>query len=348
MGIFDQTGGGKSFSFNQPGDGLEGTVESFKVSQATKFDSVNWKPTNDPDFWPSGDPKMQVQINIQTTLNSGEEGDAGVRSIYATITSAEGTMFRAIQDAIKAAHGGVKADIEEGAFIQVWYSHDDPNSKNQRNPKKCYGANYRRPAGTFGQEAPAVGQATQGQLNVQQPAPQGFQPQQSAPAPQQVPQAAQQPQWGQPQQAAPGVDFGQFEDAVPAASRTGQPAQFNPIAASQGQDPWTGGPAQPQQGMMGQQGQAQPGFYGGQPQTQQAPAQQSPAPQQGFAQAAPQQQAPQPAAAPQVVDVDMQRVQALIGAQLDDATIIGATGITPEALNLARNLGQPAPGTMPS
>lgn len=415
-GIFD-IGGGKSAKFDNQGDRVQGIVESFKVSQQNKFDSVNWKPTNDPDFWPSGDPKMQVVIAVDTTQGGTVAGirenseDDGVRNVYATITSGEGTMFRAIQDAIKAAHGGVKADIEQGAFLDVWFSGYDPNSKNKQNPKKVYGAAYRRPATPFTQagpadqgdqgnpwnpaptaaapaqqfqQAPAGNFQPQGHGPAAQFAPQGGYVQQGAPAgppPQQFqqPQAApqQQPQaWeqqydsrhgGQPQ--APQYDqggapqYGGGSMAMPTPpAHTGGPmqvpgqqgidfgAQQQPQAAPGWAQQAPAGPGPFQQGggidFAAMAAQQAPQQFG------QAPGQDDPARAQQVAQAqahfpnAPQQQAPAPAPAQQVVNVDMQRVQALLAAQMDDATIMQATGITLEALNLAKNLGA-VPAGMP-
>lgn len=370
-GIFDQ-GGGTSFSFNNPGDVVQGVVQSVKVTQATKFDSVNWKPTNEPDVWPSGDPKMQVIVTLQTDLRTSEDDD-GLRNVYATMTSAVGTLFRAIKDAIKAA--GAR-DIEEGAWLQCWLAGFDPNSKNQRNPKKLYGANYQRPApGAFGDQqapqqqglvGPGGGQVAQGgvqqsQLPIQQPQ-QGPPAQAAQPTVQQPPvqqggqwtantgtqppqgfqppvQGFQPPQFQQPpvQQQPPAAQ-------PPQGPPPGQGIDFGQMMAQQAQQWEPPRPAdmhQPPANPTPEQQQAMQAFYGNQQQAPaaQPPAQAAPAPQaaQPPAAASPAQQAPPPGATSQV---DMGRVQALIAAQLDDEMIMQAIpGLDPATLQLMRNAG---------
>ena len=119
MSVFDQPAGSPAFAFNQIGARVQGyVVAEPTVKPQMKFDGSG-KPTDIPDTWTSGDPKMKVIIQLQTQFRDPEnEDDAGVRAIYAVISNSEGSCFRAIKDAIKAAG---RKDIEIGGFLDVWY-----------------------------------------------------------------------------------------------------------------------------------------------------------------------------------------------------------------------------------
>jgi hypothetical protein len=154
MGIFDQPAGSPAFGFNQIGARVQGyVVAEPTVKPQMKFDGSG-KPTDIPDTWTSGDPKMKVIIQLQTQLRDPEmEEDDGVRGVYAVISNSEGSCFRAIKDAIKAAG---RKDIEVGGFLDVWYAGDDPKSSNPRNPRKLYGAQYQPPATPLASQPPAA------------------------------------------------------------------------------------------------------------------------------------------------------------------------------------------------
>jgi len=289
MGIFDQSAGSPAFAFNQIGARVQGYVVGEPVVKPQmKFDGSG-KPTDIPDTWTSGDPKMKVIIQVQTQFRDPEmEDDDGVRGIYAVISNSEGSCFRAIKDAIKAAG---RKDIEPGAFLDVWYAADDPKSSNPRNPRKLYGAQYTPPATPLA----ATGEIASPPAS----APQTYSPPPAA-APAPAPVAVAAPvaappvdpayaAWLATQQAAPvappappapapGVDFA----AMAAALQAGPPAAAPPVAA------------------------------------------------------------PPAAAPPQVQQIDeatMAKVRALIGAGIDTATIVAATGLSEGAVAAVRGLG---------
>ncbi|PPG38649.1 hypothetical protein [Rathayibacter sp. AY2B5] len=171
MSLFDISGG-KSATFNTIGETITGTItRAPSERQATKY------KTTDLDFWPSGDPKMQIQVPLQTTLRVDPDDD-GVRTLYVTKSKGD-SRFRAIAEAIAAAGAG---DLAVGGILTVTYTGNDPQSQNPANPKKLYTATYAAPASGFAQPAPAA-------APQQQQAPAGF-PSQAIP--QQAPQQQQQ------------------------------------------------------------------------------------------------------------------------------------------------------------
>lgn len=137
-----------SVKFPQIGASVTGEItEISDPMQATKFEDGS------PDFWPSGDPVMQVRVTLQTAERDPEiEDDDGTRNLWVRQSS---QVLYAISNALKAA--GQK-DLNVGGKLQVTYVGDDPNSKNPRNPKKLYSAVYQAPpagGGMFTQEQPA-------------------------------------------------------------------------------------------------------------------------------------------------------------------------------------------------
>lgn len=88
-------GGSKSF-FNQystPGDTVTGTITKVDVKQVTNFQ------TKEPEFFPSGDPKKQVILTLQTTMREDADDD-GKRSVYIPLW---GAKKAALADAMRAA-----------------------------------------------------------------------------------------------------------------------------------------------------------------------------------------------------------------------------------------------------
>lgn len=158
MSLFDSAN--KGVKFNTIGDEITGTVAGDPFErQQTKFG------TQDPDFWPNGDPKMQILVPLQTTLRE-DPNDDGERTLYV----ASKNMKRAIGDAIRNAGA---SDIARGGTLTVKFVGNDPASKNPANPAKVYQAQYTPPATAFA-AAPAA-----------QPA-QAVAAPQAAPAPQPV------------------------------------------------------------------------------------------------------------------------------------------------------------------
>ena len=219
MGIFSPNSGA-SAKFQNPGDTVTGPiVEIGEPRQATKFG------TNDPDTWPSGDPKMQVAITLQTNERDPQSpDDDGKRRVYVTVSGSEGGQLWAIRQAVRAAGAN---DLAVGGVLTLQFTGTDPASKNPANPRKVYRAQYQAPVGggVFGETQ----QAAQQQPVQQQPAQtQGMQggwpgqPQQQDPWSGQQAAPAQQPQQYQApvqvnQQAGEIVDPAQQQQAAPAA-----------------------------------------------------------------------------------------------------------------------------------
>lgn len=88
-------GGSKSF-FNlhsEPGDTVTGTIAKVDVKQVTNY------KTKEPEFFPSGDPKKQVILTLQTSLREDADDD-GKRSVYIPLW---GRKKAALADAMRAA-----------------------------------------------------------------------------------------------------------------------------------------------------------------------------------------------------------------------------------------------------
>lgn len=94
---------------HQIGHTVIGTIcEPPKVEQMKKYQS------DELDFWPSGDPKMQIIVVLQTELRDDAEDD-GRRRLYI-----EPRMMSAVRDAVKAA--GAKG-LEVGGRLAIrWVS----------------------------------------------------------------------------------------------------------------------------------------------------------------------------------------------------------------------------------
>ena len=199
MSLFDSSS--KGVKFDVVGATVTGTVKSApRERQQTKFGS------QDPDFWPNGDPKMQILVDLQTQERA-DANDDGERTLYV----ASKNMKRAISDAIRAAGA---PDLQPGGTLTVQYLGNDPAPKNPQNPAKMYAAQYTAPTSAFAQPAAAVAPTVP---PVQQPvAAQPVAPlqQQFAPQPAQVaaPAAVPQAPVQQPFQPQPTVHAGGLTD----------------------------------------------------------------------------------------------------------------------------------------
>lgn len=187
--------GAPGFSFNRPGDGVMGQIITEPKSQQVKKYG-----TNELDFWPSGDPKMQVVFQIQTQLRNYEgmanpdrsQPDTGVRTIYL-----KGKHFeKATKDAILAAGGSW---LEPGGWFSATYTGDDYNSKAGIKPK-LFEVRYQAPPPGSQQAQQHQGQAAPGNQGYGGQQGYGQQPPQGGPA-------WQQAGWN-PQQQVPGVPQG--------------------------------------------------------------------------------------------------------------------------------------------
>lgn len=117
ISLDDLAGGGKSWGGEGygVGDKLDGEVVDSGRVQQTDFQS------NEPLFWPNGDPRMMSKVTVKTTLSESDEDD-GVRTVYlkgGNFEAREGSGFsgeKALAEAMKAA--GVKT-LAAGSRIQI-------------------------------------------------------------------------------------------------------------------------------------------------------------------------------------------------------------------------------------
>lgn len=169
MSLFDSSN--KGVKFETVGAEIIGTITSTPTErQQTKFG------TQEPDFWPNGDPKMQIVVNLQTALRE-DPNDTGERTLYV----ASKHMKRAIGEAIRAAN---VSDVAKGGVLTVKYIGNDPASKNPANPAKMYAAAYTPPTSAFTTPtAPQVAPAAPQQPAQAPAAPQPVQYQQPAAQP---------------------------------------------------------------------------------------------------------------------------------------------------------------------
>lgn len=88
-------GGSKSFfnQYSEPGDTVTGTIAKVDVKQVTNY------KTKELEFFPSGDPKKQVILTLQTSLREDADDD-GKRSVYIPLW---GGKKAALADAMRAA-----------------------------------------------------------------------------------------------------------------------------------------------------------------------------------------------------------------------------------------------------
>lgn len=207
MSLFDSSS--KGVKFDTVGATITGTVKSSpRERQQTKFGS------QEPDFWPNGDPKMQILVDLQTDQRA-DMNDDGARTLYV----ASSNMKRAISDAIRTAGA---SDLEPGGTLTVQYVGNDPASKNPANPAKMYAAQYTRATSAFAQPpAPQPVQAPPVQAAPAAPVPQPAQaaPLQQAPfvpaAPQPHPSGLNEQQIAQLQQLrGAGIPDGTIATAI--------------------------------------------------------------------------------------------------------------------------------------
>lgn len=126
----------KSVKFQQPGDTVSGIIESVTAGQVHVYDSINQRPTNQPDYWQDGSPKVQVIVTIDTgTRDPSVEDDDGRRSVY---IKGWGLQKRAWLNAVRAAGLRKSSDVKPGDQFTATFTGYDPNSKNPNNPAKMF------------------------------------------------------------------------------------------------------------------------------------------------------------------------------------------------------------------
>lgn len=209
-------GGSKSAftSDSLPGDTITGAVVSVDYKQVNDFN------TGEPAFFPSGDPKMQFVIVIQTDQRDDEDDD-GRRTIY---IPAWGSKKQALVDAMraegmrKASEAFAAGNIFTATFVEELQKQNPQTRARYR--EKVY--TYRIQRGSLA----AADRDVDPWATTQAPAPQATQPAPQAapapapaPAPQQAPAPAQQaPQAGPIELIRAGLDDQQI------ATATGLPA----------------------------------------------------------------------------------------------------------------------------
>ncbi len=128
-------GGSSSAKFEHVGASVTGRIaRNPEVRQQTDL------TTGDPKTWPSGDPKMQLIVALQTSYRDPAiADDDGIRSVYIKGKS----LTEAVRDAVKKSGAG---GLETGGTLTVTYVADGEVTKRGFNPPKQYSADYQPPA----------------------------------------------------------------------------------------------------------------------------------------------------------------------------------------------------------
>lgn len=129
---------GNAFPFEEIGDSVTGRVMNLEEVQQTDMD------TNEPSFWPNGQPKMMYRMTLQTELRE-QDGDDGVRTIYLRgrrKPNDDGTMSSlcAALTAVREATGG--REIQAGAKYTHTFTSEGVPTKRGYNPPKWYTGKY--------------------------------------------------------------------------------------------------------------------------------------------------------------------------------------------------------------
>lgn len=129
--------GSPALKFETVGTSHTGTVVAEPVaSQQTDF------RTKAPEVWPDGAPKMQVVVQLSTSLRDpNKPEDDGTRSLY--IKGRE--LTNAIRQAVRASGAN---GIHTGGVLTVQYV-GDGQAQAGMNPPKLYAASYQPPAVSF-------------------------------------------------------------------------------------------------------------------------------------------------------------------------------------------------------
>lgn len=132
-------GGAPGFKFTTIGDTIEGDITDLEEAQIIDPD------TNEPQYWPGGQPKMQIIVTLQTDYTAGEGidpekysgEDDGVRRIWI-----KGHLYTATREAVKTA--GCKS-IDVGGVIKVRFDSIGEKKKVTHSPPKLYKVRYTAP-----------------------------------------------------------------------------------------------------------------------------------------------------------------------------------------------------------
>lgn len=132
-------GGSPAFKFASVGDTLEGEIIDLEERQAVDVDS------NEPLFWPNGNPKMEIVVTLETPYMAGEGispekfngEDDGKRRIWL-----RSNLYTAVRDAVKEA-GASSLDV--GGVLKVRFDSLGERKKPTHNPPKLFRAKYTVP-----------------------------------------------------------------------------------------------------------------------------------------------------------------------------------------------------------
>lgn len=195
-----QSGHKSAFNADTPaGTTVSGTITGSDYRQVTDYS------TKQPAFFPSGDPKMQIIINLHTNLRDNADDD-GERSVYIPMW---GAKKYALLDAIKAAGmtSASEAFTPGNLFAATFVGEERKQGSTGSYTEKIYRYEIRRGQ----QAAQAVDQALQGGGSPWNQA------QASAPAPAPVQQAYQEPAsapQATPAPAPAGADPNQVQNLI--------------------------------------------------------------------------------------------------------------------------------------
>ncbi|GIE84591.1 hypothetical protein [Actinoplanes regularis] len=130
-------GGSAALKFDTIGVSHTSTVAAEPTSsQQTDF------RTKAPETWPDGSPKMQVLVQLSTTLRDpAKPDDDGTRTLY--IKGKE--LTNAIRNAVRASGA---SGIHTGGVLTITYVADGPAQAGLSAPK-LYAAQYQPPAVSF-------------------------------------------------------------------------------------------------------------------------------------------------------------------------------------------------------
>jgi hypothetical protein len=135
MSLLMGGGGGKSASFEKPGDKVSGEILTVESRQQTDLDGAL-------KCWDNGDPMWQVVVTLQTTEREDGDDD-GKRTVYLKGSRKYASTATAVGEAVKAA--GAKT-LEVGGTLALAYTGDGEPTKRGFSAPKLYQAAYKPPA----------------------------------------------------------------------------------------------------------------------------------------------------------------------------------------------------------
>lgn len=133
-------GGGRSATFKNIGDVVEGTIAAPPtLRQQTDIDSGK------PKTWDNGDPVMQLVVQLQTNEREDPDDD-GLRNLYVSGGFKRASLQKAVADAIRTAKA---SGLAVGGRLAVKFTGEEPPQKKGMNPAKLYAAKYTPPSDAF-------------------------------------------------------------------------------------------------------------------------------------------------------------------------------------------------------